>query len=103
ESGSAVVPVNHSLRVRGIDPQCVMVAVWRAERSKCFSSVGRAEQAGVELVNRVHTFGVGEDVGEIPRALAEAMVVIHLGPFLARVVGAKNPSLLGFDLRVDAI
>src|SRR5438270_7885425 len=59
--------------------------------------------AGVEAVKTVGIFGIGEDVGVIPGALAKVIVIVDELPLLAAIVRAVEAAFLGFNLRPDAI
>src|SRR5260370_20811569 len=46
---------------------------------------------------------MGQNVREIPGALAETMIVVDQGPVGAAVIAAVEAALLGFDQRVNNI
>ncbi len=52
---------------------------------------------------RLRALGVGEEVRVIPGALPKAVVVVHVRPLLAAILGAVEAALLGFDQRRDAV
>src|SRR5271169_5870304 len=81
----------------------MMVSVRRAQRDETLAAIRGPVEARVEDVNRVHVLGVGEDVGEIPGALGEAMVLVDAAPAFAAVVGAVKAAFGRFDQRVDSL
>src|SRR5207302_3763077 len=83
--------------------QHVIVAVRRGKLSEGFSSIDRAIGSGVEDVNDVGILGVGEEVGVIPGALAEAMVVVNQAPVFATIVRAIKSAFVILDQRVHAV
>ena len=99
----AIVAVDQALRVGGIDPQAVMIAVRRRQQLEGLAAIVGAERAGVQHIHGVHLFGIGEHVTEIPCTLAVAIIVVHARPRVARIVGAKQPAFLGLDERIHAI
>ena len=99
----AIVRVDHPIRIVGIDPQSVMVAMRRVQAIKRFSAVNGAIQPGICRVNRVGILGVGPNMREIPRALPETVIVINQGPVLPAIVAAIQAALFCFDQRIDNI
>src|SRR5207247_2031545 len=79
-----------------------MIAMRRRKQSKRLPSVSRTEQASVEDVNRIDGFGIGKDVGEIPRALAIALIVVYTNPVVAGIIRTVDAALFRFDQRVHA-
>ena len=79
-----------------------MIAVRRRKQSKRLPSVSRTEQASVEDINRIDGFGIGKDVGEIPRALAIALIVVYTNPVVAGIIRTVDAALFRFDQRVHA-
>ena len=98
---AAVIAVDHAARIVGIDPQAVMIAVRRRQEIEGLAAVLRAEHPGVERVDRVGLPGIGEDVAEVPGALAEPLVAVDPRPGRAGVVAAVQPALGGLDRGVD--
>src|SRR5579883_496379 len=80
-----------------------MVAMWRWQKRKCLSAVGRAEQPGVEHVNGVRCLGIGKDMREVPRALAIAFIRVGQNPLVAPIVGAIQAALLRFNQRIHSV
>src|SRR5260370_21305983 len=62
-----------------------------------------AKQAGVENVEGIDRFGIGEDVCEVPRALAHASILVDATPVFASVVGTVQPAFLGLDQSVHTV
>ena len=67
------------------------------------AAIHGAEESGVRDVDSVYIFRVGPDMGEIPGALAEAVVIANERPVLAAVVRAIESALFCFDERIDDI
>src|SRR5256884_4893780 len=76
DGGTAVVAVDQAIGILRIDPQSVMIAVRRVEALESFASVDGPIKPGVGDVHLVRILRVCPNVGEIPRPLAEAVVVI---------------------------
>ncbi len=100
---SAVIAVDEPIRIRGIDPQPVRVAVRIANRGERLSAICGSLNACVQHVHRVHIIRIGEDVHVIPGALGQVMAVVHHPPVVAAVVRPVNTPALCFDGRVDSI
>ena len=101
--GATVVAVDEAIGIFEIDPQGVMVAVRRVDALKSFAGVNGAIQAGVGDVHLVRVFRVCPNMREIPRTLAEAMIVVDERPLRAAVVAAIKAAFFGFDKRVDHV
>src|SRR5882762_3838348 len=80
-----------------------MVAVRRIQPFERFAAVHRAEQPRICDVNGIYIFRISPNMGEIPGALAEAVVVGDERPVLAAVIGPIEPAFFRFDERVDDI
>src|SRR6267378_4537490 len=80
-----------------------MVAVRRIQAFERFAAVHRAEQPRICDVNGIYIFRISPNMGEIPGALAEAVVVGDERPVLAAVIGPIEPAFFRFDERVDDI
>jgi hypothetical protein len=81
----------------------MMVAMRSIDAVEGFAAVDRAIEAGVGDVDLVRILGVGPNVGEIPGALAEAVVVVDQGPVGAAVVAAVKAAFFRFDERIDDV
>ena len=101
--GAAVVAIDHAIRVVGIDPKSVMIAMGRVEAFEGFARIDGAVEASVRDVDLVRIFRVSPDMREVPGALAEAMVVVDERPFAAAVVASIEAPFLGFDESIDDI
>src|SRR5260370_7337466 len=77
---AAVIAVDEAIRIVGIDPETVMVAVRRIEAFECLAAVVRTVQAGVADLDLVQILAVVPTVGEIPDALAATLIVVDQGP-----------------------
>ena len=98
----AIVAVDETLRVGGIDPQPMMIAVRGGQQLEGLPAVAGTECAGVQHIHRVGLLGIGEHMGEVPGALAIALIVVDARPGIAGIVGAIESALFGFDERIDA-
>src|SRR5207249_7885726 len=101
--GAAIIAVDQAIGIVRIDPQAVVIAVGSIEAFKGFAAIVRAEQARVGDVDLVGIPGVGPNVGEIPGALAETMIVVDQRPVGAAIVAAIETAFLRFDQRVNYI
>src|SRR5579862_7072405 len=101
---TAVVAIDHPLRIFWINPKRMMIAMGRRQQGQAFATISGTKHSGVEHVDGVDTFRVGEDVGEIPGSLSETLVVIDFCPTIAAIIGAiESAGVLRFDERVHAI
>src|SRR5256884_440965 len=103
DGGTAVVAVDQAIGILRIDPQSVMIAVRRVEALESLASVDGPIKPGVGDVHLVRILRVRPNVGEIPRPLAEAVVVIDKRPLRTAVIAAIQTALPGFDQRVHDI
>src|SRR5208282_3277488 len=106
DGGAAIVGIDHPLRIGGINPQAVVVAVGNArDRRPGFPRVNGAEDGGVQGVGHVGALRIRNDMGVIPGAAAHAVVVGGVRPVLAAVIGAIDAAEFfeSFDDGVDAI
>src|SRR5207253_11107841 len=102
--GAAVVRVDHALRVVGIDPEVVVVAVGHADRGKSLARVARTKETGVQNVDRFGVLRIRVDARVVPGALPQLVLRVRSGPFFSRIVGAVDAALvLGLDDRPDTI
>lgn len=100
---AAIVRFDHALGIVRGDPEVVIIAVRRADDLERFPGVGGLEERRVQHVDRILLLGIGVDARIVERALPQAPVFIDAIPCRARVVGAEQAAVLGFDHRVDAI
>src|SRR5262249_44121884 len=101
--GAAVVGDDHSAGLLRIDPQVVVVAVWRADGLEGLTAIARAPELHVGHVDLFLVLRAGEDAREVPRTRAEVGVAVAPGPGLAAVVAAENAAVLGLDQGPDAL
>src|SRR6266850_468037 len=80
-----------------------MIAVRGIQAIPGLAAIHGAEESGVRDVDGVYIFRIGPDMGEIPGALAEAVVVGNERPVLATVVRAIESAFFRFDEGVDDI
>ncbi len=102
DGAAAVVPEDHPLGIRGVDPEVVVVAVGRRYLLEGLTAVDGAKQLDVEAPDRVRVLGIGAEVGVVPGALAEVALLVQALPGLAAVVGAEDAALLVLHDRPDA-
>ena len=100
---TAVVAVHDALRIRGIDPQPVMIAMRRGQQLKRLPAISGTKGAGIEHVHRVGVLRIGKDVHVVPGALAITLVVVHARPRRAGVIGTVNSSLLRLNDCVNTV
>src|SRR6266850_1957076 len=81
----------------------MVIAVRCVQTIPGLAAVHGAEESGVRDVDGVRVLGIGPDMGEIPGALAEAVVVGDERPVLATVVRAIESAFFSFNERVDDI
>jgi hypothetical protein len=100
---AAVVGLDHALRVGGVDPEIVVVAVRRADGGEGLAAVLGAVEADVDDVDRLLVPGIGIDAGVVPGALAQLPVLVGLLPGLAAIARAEDAAVLGLDVGVDVL
>ena len=93
---AAVVSVDHAVRIVGVHPQTVMIAVGRVQAIPGLAAIHGAEEASIRDIDGVYIFRISPDMGEIPGALAETVVVGNERPVLATVVGAIESTFFCF-------
>ncbi len=101
--GAAVIGVDHPVRMRGIDPQSVIIAVRCANEAEGVPAVGRLIHRSIQHIDRIDALGISENVREIPGALREAMIGIDEMPVFAGILAAIDAAFFGFDDGIDAI
>src|SRR5256885_15230572 len=80
-----------------------MIAVGRGNGSEGLATIVGPINAGIQDVHGVRGFWVGKNVGVIPGALAEAVIVGEQLPVFAAIVGAVDAAFFRFDDSPDAI
>ncbi len=100
---AAVGGFDEAIGILGGDPHVVIVTVLVTNSGEGFAAVGGFEEGGVDGVDGVLVFGIGEDLGVVPGALLDGVVAVLLRPGFSGVVGAVNAALLSFDERPDAL
>src|SRR5277367_1868582 len=75
----------------------------RAHKTEAVTAIGRAINGGVQHIDRIHIFRIGENVMEIPGALRVAMITREELPRVARVVAAIDTAFFRFDDGVHTI
>src|SRR5580704_1889016 len=86
-----------------IDPQPVIISMRRAYETEAVAAIGRAINGGVQHVNRIHIFGIGENVMEIPGALRITVITGEELPGIASVIAAIDAAFFRLDDGVNAI
>src|SRR5712664_4832056 len=81
----------------------MVIAVRCVQPFERLATIHGTEEPGICDVDGVRVLGIGPDMGEIPGALAEAVVVGDDRPLLAAVVRAIESAFFGFDERIDDI
>src|SRR5258708_39952865 len=61
-AGAAIMTADHPLRIAGIDPEIVIVAVWNGNRREGLSAINRLVAALVEYPKRIGILGIGINV-----------------------------------------
>ena len=102
-TGAAVVRHDHPLRTRRVDPQSVVVAVWRADELEALATVRRARHSRVQHVYGVGIFWICKNVMKIPGTLCKSVIGIDKLPALARILASINAALFCFNDRVNSI
>src|SRR5438876_6753483 len=70
DGGTAVIAIDEPIGIGGIDPEAVMIAMWSGKQIERLAAIARAESTRIQNVDSVRGFRVGEDVREVPCALA---------------------------------
>src|SRR5207249_1539850 len=97
DGGAAVVAEDHPAGIVRIDPQVVVVAVRHGQVREALPAVGRLVHVDVGQVDRVGVLRVGVDPRVVPRALADLVLVVDVGPLLAVVLAAEEAAVLRLD------
>ncbi len=103
DGAAAVVAQDHALRVGGVDPEVVVVAVGRGDLMEGGAAVDGAPHFDVQAPDGIRVLRVGREVGVVPGALAEVAVLVEALPGLAAVVGAEDAPLLVLDQGPNAV
>src|SRR4029077_8413503 len=97
DRGTAVVAVDHALRIGGVNPQFVVIAMRSRQKLHAFAPITRAEQPSVQHVNGVNAFGISKNVSKVPGPLGETLIAVDLRPTISTIIRAIEPAaLLGF-------
>ena len=99
--GTTVIGIDHPVRVVGIDPQIVVVAVRHRNRREAASAVDRFHERRVQHVDRIRIVRIGEHVHVVPGSGAQNALFVDLLPAVAAIVGSIQPTVitLGLDDR----
>ena len=97
-AGAAVIALHHPLRVGGVDPQVVVVAMRRHDLSEAAAAVGGLPHAQVGHVDRVGMAGIGEHMRVVPGPVHQVAVRGHLHPARPVILRAVQPGLLPLGL-----
>src|SRR5262249_7785226 len=101
--GPTVIRDNHPLRMGRVNPQAMVIPVWRAYEIEALAAVGRSGKSGIQDVDRPGVLGIRKNVMKVPSALRKAMVRIDNLPTLAGIVGSVEATLFCFDDGVHSI
>src|SRR5205807_6993347 len=85
DGGAAIVALDHAIGIVRRDPERVIVAMRRVQRGVSVAAINRAVYPHVEDVDCIGAARVGEDVGVIPGALAQNVLLVDAGPGAAAV------------------
>ena len=102
-AGSAVICHDHPLRMRGINPQSMIVAMRRAHGLETLSAIRRARNSRVEHIQCVHTPGIRKNMMKIPGALRVTVIGIDQMPAFSPVLAAVDSAFFRFDDCIHAI
>ena len=100
---AAIVRIDHALRIVGIDPKVVIIAVLRPNRAVDLAGVGRFVEAGVQNIKRVAIFRISEDMRVIERALTQPSVLAHFSPGRTGIIRTEHATVFVLHQRVDPI
>ena len=101
---AAVIGNDKPLRIGGVDPHVVVVAMARTDAIPRAAAIIAAEHANVQHVHAICVFGVGINVIEIPRPCTDIRVIIHAPPRCACIVAAEQAAAcLVFDHGPDQV
>jgi hypothetical protein len=96
---SAVVGLDHAIRIVVGDPEIMIVAVRSPDLLEVLPAVGGLEEAGVDRVDRVRVLGIGKDTGVVPGTLLDVALVVDLCPRRACVVAMEDAAV--FSLYIE--
>ncbi len=74
-AGTTIMTADHALRIAGIDPEIVIVAMWNGNLREGRSAINRLVAALVEYPERIGVLGIGIDVLVVPGTLAQVLFV----------------------------
>ena len=99
----AVIRLDHEVRVVGVDPEIVIVAVRRVQRLESPAAVGGLEEAFIVHEDRVRVLRMCVNVRVVEGPAQEALLVRLAAPCSAGIVGTVQSALVPgrFDERVD--
>jgi hypothetical protein len=101
--GSSVIAVDHSIRIMGIYPKVMIVAVRNPDRAESPASIQRPVKTGVENIHFIRILGIRIDPGIIPGSLAKTPLAVHPHPGLAAIIRTKNTPLFCLHNSPDPI
>src|SRR6476661_2300779 len=87
DAGSAVVALDHAIRVARVDPEAVVVAMRCRNPDEALAAVSRFPTAQIEDPDRVGVARVSEDMHVVPGAFAQVHLVVYAVPGCAPVLG----------------
>ncbi len=85
---AAIVGVDQTVGIIGIDPKRMMIAMRRGHQIECLAAIDGAQHAGIERVHRIDGVGIGINLREVPGALAHAPVIADPAPLRSAIVRA---------------
>ncbi len=105
DGDSPIIGSDHALRVRRINPQSVIVAMWNLNLVEEMPAIGGLVGVHIHDVEHVLVARIGDDMHVVPRPLPQAVAGVYQLPRLAAVVRPIQPAIwiVGLDQRVHAI
>ena len=94
---------DHTLRISGIDPEIVIVAMWNGNLREGLSAINRLVAALVKYPERLGVLGIGIHVLVVPGTLAQVLFVRESLPGGAGIIGAEDSAVFGLDECPEAI
>ena len=97
DSSPAVIALNHNIRIMGVDPQSVVIAMGYSNRGvEIFSAIYGLVKADITGIEGVLISGVGSKVRVVPATLAQFMIPIDTRPGLATIIRTVEAAFFFF-------
>ena len=102
--GAAIVRLHHRVAVGGVDPDVVIVAVWRAERRHRLAAVGTLVKRFGAREHHVGIRRIGAERRVVERTRDQPRRAVHERPARTRIIGAIQAAARHrFNQSVDAV